>query len=342
MTTRSANLGDHSELSEAATALALENALNMSIAGGTAQDKGFGVQRTHDANNKLTELTVFFDDKVPQGEKQAALNAIENLAGIASVQPTEFKFLEDFEGVTGALADQDTAPERNLHVLPSGLQLLARSSQAGASPSNVGVQAGPAPETTAIEQKSTPGSLVSTDQHENKLTLSMLPSTRAVLSAFTLAFDVQLPSGSLTIDPGGLFSQITAFAVGAWDLGGAQGQQSLSATWRAVPTDSGAPTELDFLTGGVWLGGNPANIAIPVDGALHKVSITLGAKGVPGSLIAMIVTVDGVSETFTIDRIVNMFNPLSMFIRHFLQSVSTGGHNHETIWDNVTLNYTFE
>ena len=95
--TRQARLHENLESNPEASALGIENALNQSIAGSSPDDKGWGTQKVYDASGKLVKVYVFFDDKVPQNEKAAALDKIKNNSGVADVKPPAIVYSEDFE-----------------------------------------------------------------------------------------------------------------------------------------------------------------------------------------------------------------------------------------------------
>ena len=94
---RTAKLANDPETSTSSALTEIENALNSSLSGATPTEKGYGVQHVRDADGKLVDVIVFFDEKVPQSEKSAALSKIANNNGVATVQPAESTGVLNFD-----------------------------------------------------------------------------------------------------------------------------------------------------------------------------------------------------------------------------------------------------
>jgi hypothetical protein len=91
----SANL--MSDASEEQVLLGIDNALGQMPGGPDLADKGVGVQHIRDANGKITDVIVFFEDKVLPSDKAAALDKILNNNGVATVGPVDTTAFEDFD-----------------------------------------------------------------------------------------------------------------------------------------------------------------------------------------------------------------------------------------------------
>jgi hypothetical protein len=121
MPASNANLMDGA--TEESTLLGVELALAQMPGGPTLADKGAGVQHVRDGSGKLTDVVVFFDDKVPQSDKAAALTKIAANTGVATVGPFGFTLNENFDALAPSSIISTDQSVSSPHSLKQGTSL---------------------------------------------------------------------------------------------------------------------------------------------------------------------------------------------------------------------------
>lgn len=358
-TANSVVVGNTDELSHEATCLSIETSLDSALTGSTPSDKGYGVQFNRDSNGKITDVFVFFDDKVPQNEKSAALEKIQRNGGIATVKLVSLGAAENFDGLVLGLTP-DTNGDAWNHKTPvlgeNGASLQADTRFSGTSP---GVSAAAV---TIVDSKaaSAPNSAectvdVTSGSYAGVYSLARLsaptpgdwPTVQVPVKTLVMSAKVCAPAANGDFAAASNRFLRTSLTYWGWHI--------LHFAWEAPTVATTPPTALPFSTSSSNLtiaSGTASDIDLPMDGAFHTVRVELIAQAVPGqSGAAFAISVDGgpvVQVQTTSTSLVNAPNPHSsrgMAWGHGITSVPTafafsGAYTYVCNWDDLSLQFT--
>jgi hypothetical protein len=272
---------------EESTLVGIEIALAQMPGGPTLEDKGAGVQHVRDTNGKITDVIVFFDDKVPQSDRAAALDKIQNNSGVATVAPKEIRILEDFDTMpvglwhdlkipgSGSMAPSPLAPAARGIGVGSDLRFIVDDTIFFSSPNSLKVESTGASATTWA-----------LDAYAFNLDY---PHGKPIVN-FKSGFRFRFPVGFLT------GPATKGFTFELWDADLLFGGHNTRTLWKAVMDPTTPPTEIAYYTNTPWVG---TVQALPVDDAWHQFEWTVIYDASSG-LFKKTTTLDGASQTQTL------------------------------------------
>jgi hypothetical protein len=272
-----------------------------------AAASGYGVIQVRDANGRLTAVQVFFDDKIPQSERSAALSRIGQMGGVATIKPVGVNLHDNFD----ALAAGAKPSYYDLSMSNDGSTVIGGASveAANSAPHSMKLSM----QRTALNQ----GYSCQFFMHSNAMgTPLLIPGLP--MSSFKWGFKWRAPAtflGATSASERALFSMVFVDGIG----------QTVQIQFRDA-----SPATLNHdklsLTIVSSVGGQATPIELPLDGNFHDVSMeAVGA--------AVTVKVDATS--FVVDMGFPLMTPQLLMMQLDNFKLDTKAYYH----DDLVLEY---
>jgi len=313
MAANSAKFAATVEQNEAQTVLAIENALNVTLPGATAEDKGYGVQHIRDMNGKIVEVIVFFDDKVPQGERAAALEKIQRNNGVATVDLARRVSVEGFESYNVGLVPYDGAgqsweyethrgglsfPDSGIHARSEVRIAFPPSGPTGSGTAAINVDNAKAASGLQSLECVADGltgtyagifSRIRAQVGEGANLINKWPQPSAPVSLMTTEISVCSPLANGAVAAHAQHSLGFNHQHQGNDYFNGLFGAITNMRWQALTDPTTPPAAISWTAdpgyGAAWvvLSGSAGDLDIPMDGAFHKIKTTLVSQTVIGS-----------------------------------------------------------